>query len=196
MIKNYLLLVLIFLLAKLTNAQDIIVKTSGDEVKAKITEITLKDVVYKHPDSLQNLPATIPLKEVFMIKYANGTKEVLTRLESQPNTFAGLTPEELYARGQSDARLLYTGRGPLWGAAASSFLGGLLAIPVSVAIGAVPPQIKPTEVSDINLLQNQHYTKGYKKQAHKKKIGKVAAGTGIGIGTIVVLVSLIMSGLQ
>jgi hypothetical protein len=58
-------------------------------------------------------------------------------------------------------------------------------------IGAVPPKVKPDGVSDINLLSNPDYVRGYEKEAHRRKVGKAA--TGAGTGTLAgIMVALIV----
>ncbi len=46
---------------------------------------------------------------------------------------------------------------------------------------------------DASLLQNLHYTNGYKAEAHRKKIGKAATGAGIGLGIGIVLISMLVA---
>ncbi|MFC6999814.1 hypothetical protein [Rufibacter roseus] len=59
-------------------AQDIIVKRNADEINAKILEITPEVVKYKRFDYLDGPTISLAKSEIFMIKYANGTKEVIT----------------------------------------------------------------------------------------------------------------------
>lgn len=58
-------------------AQDVIILKSGDEIKSKVLEINDREIKYKRFDNLDG-PVISTLKtEVFMIKYQNGTKEVI-----------------------------------------------------------------------------------------------------------------------
>lgn len=174
-------------------AQDIIVKMNGDELKAKVTEITLTDIIYKNPDSLQKSPVAISKKEVFMVKYANGTKEIISPVIAESNNAAGpnASPEIMYNQGQADARMYYKGNEVFWGSAGASLLLGY-GLVVPITIGFVKPKINPSEVPDKMLLQNEHYVRGYEKQAYNRKIGKAAAGAGVGTLTGTVLYSLIL----
>ncbi len=173
-------------------AQDIIFKTSGDQLHAKVTEIKESTIFYKTSDSLQSPILSLPKTEVFMIQYANGTTELI-KIEVPLDTL-GLpvkSAEELYREGRRDARLHYKGKGVFWGSAAagatSLFTGGTtLAIPVAMAV--TPPSSRTLRVPDQRLAQNRDYMKGYRKQAHWRKVGKAAAGTGTGIATSVALV--------
>lgn len=183
--KNAFLLFFTLLVSNLTIAQDIIIKTSGDEVTVKVTEITLQDVVYKKPDSLQGRTFTIPKREVFMIKYENGSKEVITQ-ETANEDLAALTPEMAYQRGRQDARRFYKDSSVFWGSAAAG-VGSLATAGISLAIplvvAATPPKVSPRRLPDPRLIDNKEYMRGYRKQAHNKKIGKAAAGAGTGIVT-------------
>ena len=64
-------------------AQDIIVKKNGDEINSKVLEITTDAVKYKRTDNLEGPTISIYKNEVFMIKYANGTKETF-QLKAAP----------------------------------------------------------------------------------------------------------------
>ncbi|MDR1023170.1 MAG: hypothetical protein LBL94_07880 [Prevotellaceae bacterium] len=59
------------------SAQDIIIKENGDEIKTKIIEVSSTEVKYKKFGN-ESGPTFVMLKsEIFMIKYANGDKEVI-----------------------------------------------------------------------------------------------------------------------
>jgi hypothetical protein len=88
--RYFLLLLLVFGFIKLM-AQDIIVKHDGAEIAAVVTEITGSEIKYKMPD--RSVVYTIGKSEVFMIKYANGTKDVFTEKENAPENI----PEQAYA---------------------------------------------------------------------------------------------------
>jgi uncharacterized protein (TIGR02145 family) len=65
-----------------TSAQDVIVLKNGDEIQAKVNVVGVEAVTYKKWDNL-NGPDYNQLKSgIFMIKYANGTKDVFTTSNS------------------------------------------------------------------------------------------------------------------
>ncbi|KAA3438502.1 hypothetical protein [Rufibacter hautae] len=72
--KTLLLLVVLFTWG-VAQAQDLIIKRNGEEISAKILEITPELVKYQRADYLEGPLISILKKEVFMIKYANGNKE-------------------------------------------------------------------------------------------------------------------------
>ena len=61
------------------NAQDIILKQDGSEIKAKVLEITDQQIKYKDFDYIDGPTRSIHIFEVFMITYENGQKEVFNR---------------------------------------------------------------------------------------------------------------------
>lgn len=71
-------LIIIFLfLTQLIFAQDAIIKNNGDEINGKVTEVTATEIKYKKADN-SDVTYSIAKTEVFIIKYANGTKDVFT----------------------------------------------------------------------------------------------------------------------
>ncbi len=64
------------LISLICKSQDIIVKTSGDEIRAKVTDIEIETVKFKMSDNINGPTYTLPKSDVFMIKYENGTKNV------------------------------------------------------------------------------------------------------------------------
>ena len=80
--KKFLIWAIALLLpALVANAQDIITKKDGTDVKAKITDVNSSEIKYKRFDNLDGPTFTINKSEVLMIRYANGTNEVFN---SQP----------------------------------------------------------------------------------------------------------------
>ena len=74
--RKIIVLLLITFIAVSINAQDIIVKRSGDEIEAKVEEIGTTEIKYKRFDNEAGPTYTILKSEVFMIKYANGSKDI------------------------------------------------------------------------------------------------------------------------
>lgn len=73
-----LLLFLLLLLGGTAHAQDVLTKVNGEELQVKVLEITPYEIKYKRFDNLDGPLIILRRGDVFMIKYANGTKEVLT----------------------------------------------------------------------------------------------------------------------
>ena len=58
------------------SSQDIIFLKNGDEIQAVVSEIGTDDVKYKKIDNSNGPSYTLKKSEVFMIRYANGSKDV------------------------------------------------------------------------------------------------------------------------
>lgn len=72
------LLILLVTLCSVVSAfaQDLITKTDGTDIKAKITEVNIEDVKYKRSDNLNGPTYTINKSEILMIIYGNGMREI------------------------------------------------------------------------------------------------------------------------
>lgn len=75
--RNLLLLAATLIYTSVFSQDNIILKT-GDEIKGSVIKVGTSEIEYKK-DSLSPIYA-IKKADVFMIKYANGTKDVLTNL--------------------------------------------------------------------------------------------------------------------
>lgn len=62
-----------------SNEFDVIYLNSGSEIKAKVVEITVETIKYKNFDQLDGPIRNIPLEDVFMIIYQNGSREILKK---------------------------------------------------------------------------------------------------------------------
>jgi hypothetical protein len=84
-LKTVLLLVMVTLAYAAGYAQDVIIFKDGEEVVAKVMEITPDLVKYKTFSNLEGPLISVERTKVFMIKYENGTKEVLGEEEDKPS---------------------------------------------------------------------------------------------------------------
>jgi len=69
-----------------TNAQDVITLKSGEEIEAKVTEISATEIKYKRFDNLDGPTIVIEKVQVFAINYENGTREVINTVEEKAAT--------------------------------------------------------------------------------------------------------------
>lgn len=81
--KHVLFTLALVLLAAISYSQDIIIKTNGNEVEAKVLEITTEKIKYKNYDHQDGPIRNIRISDVFMIKYENGEKEKFNTLEEK-----------------------------------------------------------------------------------------------------------------
>lgn len=69
-------------------AQDIITKQNGEEIKAKILEISPSEIKYKRFDYQQGPTIILPVSEVFMVKYPNGEKQLFQQRSQNVSSVA------------------------------------------------------------------------------------------------------------
>ena len=118
-------------------ATDVIVRTNGEELPARVVRITPQLVRYLPvgPDSLGQAAAAAPdtlqlaAAEVFMVRYANGTQEVLRSAPASGpnsgNSLLGLSAAQRQERGRQDSRRYYKpSKGVFWGTLASTVTTG------------------------------------------------------------------------
>jgi hypothetical protein len=70
-------LLLLFSWATTAQAQDLLTRRNGEEVQVKILEITPDLVKYRRTDNPDGPLISVLKSEVFMIRYANGTRDIL-----------------------------------------------------------------------------------------------------------------------
>ncbi len=76
--RPFLLLALLTVLASAAHAQDILTKRNGDELPVKVVEITPAEVKFRRADNPDGPLISVWKSEVYMIRYANGTKEIVS----------------------------------------------------------------------------------------------------------------------
>jgi uncharacterized protein (TIGR02145 family) len=92
------------------SAQDVILKKDGNEIKAKVLEITDSEIKYKDFDLQNGTIRNIPIDEVFMITYQTGKKE-LFNTQTVPESPA---PAQNAATGAANAQEGITINGVTW----------------------------------------------------------------------------------
>jgi len=61
---------------------DVITMKSGEEVSVKVTEIGTSEIKYRKCDNPAGPLYSVSRNDVFMIKYANGTKDIISSVET------------------------------------------------------------------------------------------------------------------
>ena len=67
----------LFLSCMSASAQDVITLRSGEQIRARVTEISPSELRYRQFDNLDGPTRVVLLSEVFAINYENGTREVI-----------------------------------------------------------------------------------------------------------------------
>ena len=73
-----------FLFGVSAYAQDVITKKNGDEINAKVLEITQSEIKYKKFDNQTGPTFSLSISDIFMIRYENGTKDVFETATQNP----------------------------------------------------------------------------------------------------------------
>ena len=133
--KNAFLLVVAMICFIGVNAQDILTKKTGEDIKAKVLEVTTNEIKYKLFDNL-NGPTFVVLKsDLIMLRYENGTKDIYnqTNKVNQSSTLSNINEDEMSEKGKNDAKVSYTGKnsGAGWTSATT-----LIMAPLSGAVVA------------------------------------------------------------
>jgi len=83
--KKLLTFLTLLLLSNIAFSQDNIILKNGNEINAKISEINESNIKYKKFNNLDGPIYTKQKDEIFMIKYSNGEKEVITNQNRNNN---------------------------------------------------------------------------------------------------------------
>ena len=176
-------------------SQDLITENSGNDINAKILEVTSTEVKYKKTNFLDGPTFTILKSDILMIRYANGTKDVFGKSASnvKPEVSEEIvtSDESMAIRGAADAKANYKGRnsGAAWTGASAFLVGPILALAPAILCSSAEPLEENLNVKNPELMKNFEYNKAYTEKAHKIKKSKVWTGFGIGTGVLLALVA-------
>lgn len=74
--RKTILFILVMLMTGTVMAQDVITLKNGDEINGKVTKVSSTEIEYKLASNPDGPTYTKPVAEIFMVKYANGQKDV------------------------------------------------------------------------------------------------------------------------
>ncbi|WP_140467322.1 hypothetical protein [Hymenobacter nivis] len=170
---------------------DTILRRDGQEIQGRVVVLT--------PTELRYLPAApappdtlaLPVAEVFLIRYANGTREVLPPAPAAgapADPLAGLGTRQRDSLGRRDAATHYRTPGAFWGAAGAAFgASPVYGIAVPIVLSAKPVKPVNFQAPDQTLLLDPSYQHGYQQQANSTKRKQAWAGYATGTGAWAVL---------
>lgn len=159
-----------------TSAQDVITKTNGEQINARVLEVwpsEIKYTVYHDSDSILYGIAT---NDIQHIRYEDGRTD---SLKDATQLYSG----NPFEQGDKDARKYYKG---YRSAGTSTVVIGLLSpaaglIP-AIACSATPPANRSLGYPSAELMRNKDYASGYRFRARRIKQGKVWTNWGIAMG--------------
>jgi hypothetical protein len=196
--------------AQTVSSTDVLLLTTGAELRGRVLTITPSEVSYlPAPDSVGRAPTPadtlhLPVATVFLVRYANGTREVLAPPVAGPPAGApgtepllSLSSAQRRQQGQLDAQRYYHHGGPFWGAFGSTlYLGPVLGLAPTIGIGSSSVHTHNLRASQQLLLADPDYGQGYRQQANRAKRGRAWAGYGVATGVYVVLFAALLSSLS
>lgn len=168
-------------------SQDIITKKSGEDIEAKVLEVTQTEIKYKKTNNIDGPTFTLAKTDILMIRYENGSKDIFNQQENdvektnKTTTTNNNTNENMTIRGMQDAKLNYKGKnsGAGWTSATTVLFSPILGAIPAFACAFTPPSDDNLNYKDINLMKNPEYNKAYVDEAKKKKRKKVLAAYSI-----------------
>ena len=83
--KFFLLFVGLFGSLVVSQAQDLITTKKGEDIQAKILEISSNEIKYKRYSNLDGPSYIISTSEVLMVRYENGEKDIFNEEQSPLN---------------------------------------------------------------------------------------------------------------
>lgn len=196
------IVILLYFLSGFLYGQDLITKKNGEDIKAKVVEITDDHVKYKRFENIDGPLISIKKKDVLIIRYSNGTNEIFSNEEEEsipppPSKSNNTSPtnQNFFLKGQMDADRNYNGyKGAATGVFVSSLLSPIVGLIPAIATSSTTPKIGEEEfMFDDKLFNNPEYYMGYTTRAKKIKSGKVWKNWGIAFGINIVAYSVAYS---
>jgi hypothetical protein len=175
-------------------SQDVLTKKSGEDIQAKVLEVTTTEVKYKKFDNLNGPIFSILKSDLLLIRYENGSKDIFTDNKKVEEKI--VSGKDFYLEGQSDANRFYRGyKGAGNGVLATSLLLSPLVglIPAAICASA-DPKDENLDYPSSDLMKNSEYANGYRQKAKKIKQKKVWTNLGVAFGINLVLILALSSG--
>jgi hypothetical protein len=168
-------------------AQDILTKTSGEDLAVKVLEVGTEEIKYKRFDNPDGPVYTIRKTEVMMLRYENGVAEIISN-ERISEAEKPTTKDNLYFKGQMDASLYYQNYKPAaTGTLVTSLFSPVLGLVPAIACSSTAPKDHNLGFIEPDLIQDPQYYMGYSNKAKRIKSGKVWSNWGIGLGVNILL---------
>jgi len=172
------------------NAQDKLLFFSGKVLEGKVVEVDSLDIKFERKGKKKTKKMFVGKDRIFAIQYGNGKTEILYDPSLESDSFS-TSEMNLFVMGTHDARNGFKAPWPFIGGVvigAASVL--LLPFPIyfafipaavyAVAIGKYNPKIKDELVSDLRLLNEDSYVRGFQNKAKKIMIQNAIKGSLIG----------------
>lgn len=181
----HLLLVTIFIISGVCNSQDLVVKTSGEQIYVNVNEITPEEIVFNFIGK-DSIIFTYPLSEIHKIEYKNGSVFVFndlksTQIDEPENNFTEIknentdySDEEITNLAINDARQYYNPFGAQVGTACSTLSCGCIGLTYAAISSGITPSSYSLNIPEENSYTNNPlYRQQYSQEAKRIKSKKV-----------------------
>lgn len=177
---------------------DTILRLDGEEVRGRV--LTLDPERLRYVPAAPAAPDTLalPVAEVFLIRYANGTRALLhpdaPAPDAAPDVLPGLTAGQRVARGTADAARSYVPHGTFAGLTAITLGNPILGLIAAVGVATKPLRADRLRPPYPALLADPNYSAGYGRQARDMKRRKAWGGFTLGLVALLGLVAVAGAG--
>lgn len=186
------LLLPMYLVCTAACAQDIILTKAGDEIVGKVVHLGTDTIVYRYFSDVTGPAFRMPRQEVTLVKLMDAAAPISAPEISYEQEALNLQErQELILQGRMDAKAYYKGKGVFWTTMGSTIINPLAGFATGSVISAVRPDVEAGYNPNRHLLKDPVYRKAFEEQAHRRKIGKVAAGFGAGVAVVSLLYVLV-----
>lgn len=190
--KKLLFSIVCLLLSTNLFSQDVLTLQSGEEVKVKVMEVSASELKYKKHENLDGPIYSMSLKNIFMIVYENGTKEIFNSSKI-PDSSESINSSDFFHQGKKDATIYYKSyKAASTGTLVTSLIFPLVGLIPAVACSVTPPSEDNLGYPSYEKMKNPDYSQGYRTKARSIKSTKVWTSWGIGFGVNVALLFLLL----
>jgi hypothetical protein len=186
--QKLLLIATIFIISNLSYSQDMITKKTGEDISAKVLEVTSTEIKYKKTNNLDGPLFSILKSEVLIIRYKNGTKDVFNDIAKDTKNEISVSEQnnenDMFSKGKTDAKSFYRGKksGSGWTAATTILTSPIIGVIPAALCASTDPDDDNLKYPNSNLMKNADYNRGYIDEAHRIKNKKVWKAFGISSG--------------
>jgi hypothetical protein len=185
MLKKILCSFILSLFSSSTFCQDIITTLTGQDIRARIMEVTPYSILYQDYDNLRKKTNTILKADVYGIYYENGLKDIFHAVPNiQDSLKNSITSEKMLGiMAVKDADKYYKGYKPSGTITlVMSCISPLMGLVPAIAFASSAPQPKSYNYPDVELMKKSPYSKGYLRKIKNIKVAKVWGNWAIGLG--------------
>lgn len=175
-------------------SQDVLTKKSGEDIKAKVLEVTSTEVKYKKFDNPNGPIFSVNKSDLIMVRYENGSKDMFNEAKKTEDIVP--VNRDLFREGQADATRYYKGyKGAGTGVMATSLLlSPLVGLIPAALCSTADPKEENLNYPSAELMKKPEYAEGYNQKAKKIKQGRVWTNWGVAFGINLALVLALSSG--